>query len=448
MKNMIFILLLTLLSISGFSQQYPKILSLKEQAAVQDRWLKERCQTILPELMRREGIDMWVIIAREYNEDPVMRTMLPATWLWARRTTMLLIYDNGKELETLACARYDIGEVFKKAWDPEKEPNQWKRLAQLIEERNPQKIGIDRSENYGHADGLSAYHYDQLVQSLSKKMEKRLVSAENLAVSWQETRTASELEVYPQICRISHQIIEETLSEKVIQPGITTTDDVVWAFREKVRSLGLDTWFHPSCDVQRAEPNSNEANRNFAQRPAESVIQAGDWIHIDFGITYLGLNTDMQLNAYVLRPGEQEAPPYLVQAFNQGLRLQEILTGEFRTGRTGNEILAAALNKAKGEGITPSIYTHPIGYYGHAAGPTIGMWDMQNGVPGSGDFPLHANTAYAIELNARVNVKEWNKEVRVMMEENAVFDGQQTRFIDGRQKTFYLIPRPVSGFGK
>jgi Xaa-Pro aminopeptidase len=448
MKNMIYTLLLTLLSIPGFAQQYPKILSLKDQAAVQDRWLKERCQTLLPELMRREGIDMWLIIAREYNEDPVLRTFLPATWLSARRTTILMIYDNGKELETLAIARYDIGEVFKKTWDPEKEPDQWKRLAQLVEERNPQKIGIDRSINYGHADGLSAYHYDQLLETLPKKFEKRIVPAENLAVGWLETRTPSELAVYPQICRISHEIIEEALSENVIQPGVTTTDEVVWFFRERVRSLGLNTWFHPTCDVQRAEPTANEANRNFAQRPAESIIQAGDWIHIDFGITYLGLNTDMQLNAYVLKPGETEAPTYVTQAFNQGLRLQEILTGEFRSGRTGNEILAAALTKAKSEGLKPSIYSHPIGYYGHAAGPTIGMWDMQNGVPGSGDYLLHVNTAYAIELNTRVFISEWNKEVRVMMEENAVFDGQQTNFIDGRQKTFYLIPRRSVGYGK
>ena len=136
--------------------EMPKILSMKERAAVRDRWLKDRVETVLPDLLRREKIDMWLIIAREYNEDPVIRTMLPATWLNARRRTILLIHDPGKDqpLETLAVARYDVGEVFKKAWEKEKQPDQWKRLSELISERNPKKIAVNRSVHYGLADGL------------------------------------------------------------------------------------------------------------------------------------------------------------------------------------------------------------------------------------------------------------------------------------------------------
>ncbi len=437
-----------LLLFSALQGQMPKILDLKEQGKVQDAWLKERFQTLLPALMRREGIDMWILIAREYNEDPVLKTMLPSSWISARRTTMLVIFDRADSLETLACARYDIGDLFKKAWDPEKEPDQFKRLAQLIAERNPKKIGINRSPLFGHADGLSAFHYQQLLQALPDVLEPRLASAERLAVGWLETRTPSELAVYPQICRIAHEIIAEGFSEQVIQPGITTTEDVVWFYRERIRALGLEAWFHPTVDVQRASPSANEQNRNFSSRPDGAVILPGDLVHVDFGITYLGLNTDTQENAYVLRAGETDAPEYLKQAFTKCLRLMDLLTEGFRTGRTGNQLLADALAKAKAEGLQPSIYSHPIGYHGHGAGPAIGMWDMQNGVPGTGDYPLNPNTAYAIELNNRVFVPEWNKEIRVMMEENAVFDGQKVYYIDGRQTQLLLIPRRKSHLGK
>ncbi|MBK8044735.1 MAG: aminopeptidase P family protein [Haliscomenobacter sp.] len=449
MKQALLTLLFSLMFLFPALQgQMPKILDLKEQGKVQDAWLKERFQTLLPALMRREGIDMWILIAREYNEDPVLKTMLPSSWISARRTTMLVIFDRADSLETLACARYDIGEIFKKAWDPEKEPDQFKRLAQLIAERNPKKIGINRSPLYGHADGLSAFHYQQLLQALPDALEPRLASAERLAVGWLETRTPSELAVYPQICRIAHEIIAEGFSEQVIQPGITTTEDVVWFYRERIRALGLEAWFHPTVDVQRASPSANEQNRSFSSRPEGSVILPGDLVHVDFGITYLGLNTDTQENAYVLRTGETDAPEYLKQAFTKCLRLMDLLTEGFRTGRTGNQLLADALAKAKAEGLQPSIYSHPIGYHGHGAGPAIGMWDMQNGVPGTGDYPLNPNTAYAIELNNRVFVPEWNKEIRVMMEENAVFDGQKVYYIDGRQNQLLLIPRRKSHLGK
>ncbi|MBP9076622.1 MAG: aminopeptidase P family protein [Haliscomenobacter sp.] len=449
MKQALLTLLFSLMFLfPALHGQMPKILDLKEQGKVQDAWLKERFQTLLPALMRREGIDMWILIAREYNEDPVLKTMLPSSWISARRTTMLVIFDRADSLETLACARYDIGEIFKKAWDPEKEPDQFKRLAQLIAERNPKKIGINRSPLYGHADGLSAFHYQQLLQALPDALEPRLASAERLAVGWLETRTPSELAVYPQICRIAHEIIAEGFSEQVIQPGITTTEDVVWFYRERIRALGLEAWFHPTVDVQRASPSANEQNRSFSSRPEGSVILPGDLVHVDFGITYLGLNTDTQENAYVLRTGETDAPEYLKQAFTKCLRLMDLLTEGFRTGRTGNQLLADALAKAKAEGLQPSIYSHPIGYHGHGAGPAIGMWDMQNGVPGTGDYPLNPNTAYAIELNNRVFVPEWNKEIRVMMEENAVFDGQKVYYIDGRQNQLLLIPRRKSHLGK
>lgn len=174
------------------------------------------------------------------------------------------------------------------------------------------------------------------------------------------------------------------------------------------------------------------------------MIRPGDLVHVDFGITYLRLNTDTQQHAYVLRPGETDAPADLKRALARGNRLQDILTGNFRVGRTGNDVLAASRAQAIEEGIEPSIYTHPIGFHGHGAGTTIGMWDAQEGVPGDGDYPLHPDTAYSIELYAATEIDAWGgKKVRIKLEEDAFFDGETVRYIDGRQTAFHLIPRPA-----
>jgi len=445
MKKLGFLFLILLFLIPDLFAQndYPEILSMKERAEVIDELLEDKIQTLLPDLMRRTGIDMWVVVSREYNEDPVIETLLPATWLAARRRTILVMYDQGegKGVETLAVARYDVGKTFKKAWDKEKEPDQWKRLKEIIDERNPKKIGVNQSDDWGLADGIVATDLQEMKSAIGKKYSDRIVSAEKLAVGWLETRSAKEMTIYPQIVRIAHEIIAQGFSDEVIQPGVTTTEDVVWWFREKIRELKLITWFHPSVSIQRADPESFDHLRSFSSRPDNNVIMPGDLLHVDFGITYLRLNTDTQQHAYILRPGETEVPEYLNKAFDNGNRLQDIFTNNFKEGRTGNEVLKMSREQAIEEGLKPSIYTHPIGYHGHAAGTTLGMWDSQGGVPGSGDYPLHLNTAYSIELNAATFIEEWGKEIRIMLEEDAFFDESGVWYIDGRQKEIMMIPR-------
>ncbi len=429
-----------LLSLQFCSAQYPVILTQREQAKLIDELLEDRLRQLMPVLMRREGIDMWVLIGRENNEDPVLKTMLPGTWLTARRTTILLIFDRGadQELEYLAVARYDVGKVFKRAWDPDANPDQWAQLGKLISERKPKKVGINKAEHYGHADGLTANDYENLLRVLPKNLQSNLTSAEKLSVGWLESRTEKEMVVYQQICRIAHLIISEGFSDKVIQPGVTTTDDVVWWYREKIKELKLDTWFHTSVSVQR-----NELEAITAKRPQPLVIIPGDLLHVDFGITYLRLNTDTQQHAYILKAGETEAPEYLRKAFAAGNKLQDYLTGNFKVGKTGNQILADARKQAIDNGIAPAIYTHPIGFHGHASGTTIGMWDMQQGVPFSGDYPMHAKTAYSIELNCAVHIPDWKKDIRIQLEEDGYFDETGFRYIDGRQTELILIPKPI-----
>ena len=417
------------------------ILSMKDRAETIDRLLEDKVQNYLPAIMRREGIDMWVVMSREYNEDPVIKTLLPATWLAARRRTILIMFDRGAEkgIESIAVSRYDVGKSFKSAWNPEEEPDQWARVAQIIRERNPKKIAVNKSKYFGITDGVVATDLEEFTAALDKKDQGKIVSSEKVAIGWLETRTEAEMVIYPHIVRISHMIIAEAFSNKVITPVVTTTEDVVWWLREKVVELKLQTWFHPTVDVQRADPENFDHLRTFSKRPEPNVIMPGDLLHCDFGITYLRLNTDQQQHAYVLRPGEKEMPAYLAVAFKNGNRLQDIFTGNFKEGRTGNEVLKMSREQAIAEGIKPSIYTHPIGYHGHASGTTLGMWDSQGGVPVTGDYPLHLNTAYSIELNAATYIKEWDKEIRIMLEEEAFFDKNGVWYIDGRQEKVILI---------
>lgn len=446
MKKRLLLFGLMVFAISALHAQSPHVLSQREQATVIDNWLEERIKTVLPKIMDRADIDMWVVISREYNEDPVIRTLLPGTWHAARRRTMLVMYKapDSEEVETLAVARYDVGKSFKKAWDPDKEPDQWKRLSEVITERNPQKIGINMAKDYGHADGINLTEYNLLKESLPEDFQTKLTSAQELAVGWLETRTPSEMAAYRHIQSIANDIIAEGLGEGRITPGVTTTDDIVWWYRERIKELKLDTWFHPSVDIQRPDPDSNEQERSFAVNPDSQVIMPGDMLHMDFGISYLRLNTDTQQIAYVLKPGEDDAPDYLKNALKVGNRLQDILTSQFKTGRSGNEILRETRSIMESEGIKGSIYSHPLGMHGHASGPTIGMWDNQGDTPGAGDYKLFPNTVYAIELNAVVFLEEWNKDLRVMLEEGAYFDGEKVVYLNGRQKNILLIPRQAN----
>ncbi|MHA7872442.1 MAG: M24 family metallopeptidase, partial [Hyphococcus sp.] len=419
----------------------PDILSMRERAVVRDAWLRERLDTVIPAIMRRDGADMWVIIAREYNEDPVVTTMLPATWLRARRRTVLVFSDPGEgPVERLAVSRYPIGDVFPAAWIPEEQPDQWARLAEIVAERDPERIVVNVSREFGLADGTSHQQYEEFIAALPRKYRGRVAPSEDLAIGWLETRIQAEMEVYPSIVRIAHAILGEAMSEKVITPNETTTDDVSWWLREKVRDLNLVTWFHPSVSVARnAQP---DATVSMAALKEDKVIRPGDLIHVDFGITYLGLNTDTQHHAYVLREGETDAPQGLKDGLAAANQVQDFLTESYQTGLSSNEILSAARAKSIAAGLRPSIYSHPLGFHGHGAGSPIGWWDNQGPDHPKGYRALQPNTAWSIELNATHSVPEWGgQDVRFKTEEDAFFNGDTVRYLDGRQTELHLIPR-------
>ena len=411
----------------------PAVLPLKEQASIRDAWLKERLDTIVPALMREQGVDMWVLVAREYLEDPVVATMLNATSLRARRRTILVFFDpgGGKPVERLTVSRYGLGELFAPSWEPEEEPDQWQRLGELIAERDPKKIAINVSPLTAFADGLTVSQQEGLLAGLPEKYRGRIARSDALAVGWLEARIPAEMAVYPDLVRIAHSIIGEAFSTKVITPGKTTASDVQWWMRERVAELKLGTWFHPSVGIFR-QGVAEELD-------GDELIQPGDLLWTDFGITYLGLNTDTQHLGYVLRPGETDAPAGLKAGLAAANKVQDALTSSFRTGLSGNDMLAAARAKVAAQGLDATIYSHPIGYHGHGAGAAIGFWDDQT--PSErGAHKLRPNTAWSIELQATHAVPEWGgQKVSFRTEEDGFFDGQRFRYIDGRRTGLHLI---------
>jgi hypothetical protein len=417
----------------------PKILPLRAQLELRNLWLKERLETVIPELMAREGFDLWIVAAREYNEDPVIMTLLPEPSMAARRRTILVFArksDGG--VERLTLDRYGFDDFYVRGWDPDKE-DQFACLKRLVSRRKPQRIGLNISDDFAFGDGLTHSEYEKIVAALGRTYGQRVQSAERLCVGWLERRIEPELTVYPGLIEMGHALIAQAFSSRVITPGITTTDDVVWWLRQTMHDLGLKAWFQPTVEIQ-APGLGFDAPAGGARAERRKRIQPGDLLHCDVGFYYLGLATDHQQHAYVLKAGESDAPVGLQAALADGNRLQEIHLDEMQAGRTGNQVLHGALQRAQQEGIVAQIYSHSLGYHGHAAGPVIGLWDAQAGVPGRGDYPLFDNTCYSIELNVTKAVPEWdNQVVRIALEEDAVLNNGQMRWLRGRQTQFRLI---------
>jgi hypothetical protein len=424
--------------------------TLREQAAIQQEWLALRLERVLPRLMREHAVDMWIVPVREYNEDPVFFSLVSPTTMAARRRTIYVFHDRGPAagVERIAIGGTSQGGLYDVVRDPAARegaagaerrlaepfgPAQWSLLTPIVRERDPATIAVNISHVHNFADGLTAGEWEQLQQALGPEYVGRVVRRDLLPVQYIEERLPEMLPAYTRMQELVHRTIATAFSEAVIAPGATTTQDVVWWLRQRTSDLGLGTWFQPSVTVQRAGVSMADS--------ADPVIRRGDVLHTDYGITVFGLNTDTQHMGYVLRSGETTAPAGLRAALARANRLQDILLAEMHPGRTGNQVLAAALAIMRAEGIDGTIYTHPIGDHGHGAGPLIGLWDRQEGVPGRGDVPLRPNTWFSIELQATTPVPEWaDQPVRMALEEEARIAADGTRhWVLRRQHAFHLV---------
>jgi hypothetical protein len=450
-------LVLSITSTSQAQQRQP-FGTLREQAALQQTWLEKRLKTVLPGLMRKHGIDMWVIPMREYMEDPTFTSLVSPTTFAARRRTIYVFFDrcaaagrtdpgDGSCVERIAlggtsqgglyeavrstrAVTADVGGRQAELWGDA----QWQVLKEAIEQRNPKVIGVNVSRTFAFNDGLTAGEHEGMSEALGSTWTSRFRRAEALPLEFIAARVPEEEVFYRRLQTLVWDLIGRMYSSEVIKPGVTRTSDLVWWWRQQVNDLGLDTWFQPSVDVQRMGVSA-------AQLGDDPIIQKGDVLHCDVGITALRLNTDTQHMAYVLRDGETDAPAGLKTALKNANRLQDILFEETRPGRTGNEILVSTLAKMKAEGLNGTMYSHPIGMHGHGAGPLIGLWDYQEGVPGRGDAKVIPGMWYSSELQVTTPVAEWNNQpVRVAQEEDFIIgaDGK-LRWALRRQAAYHLI---------
>jgi len=429
----------------------------REQAAMQQQWLKKRLDTFLPALMRKHGIDLWVVPMREYNEDPVFSSITAPETFAARRRTIYVFADTCARdgaapsppcVKRIALGGTSQGGVFEarrsttaaaadvgrgqqaELWGDE----QWQVLKAVIAEHNPKVIGINRSTIFAFSDGLSSGELKGMSAALGETWTSRFKDAEALPLELIASRLPEEEAFFAKMQALVWSMTQTMFSSAVITPGKTRTSDLVWWWRQRVNDQGLGTWFQPSVAVQRKGVTAEALGD-------DPVIQRGDLLHCDVGITVARLNTDTQHDAYVLLPGETDAPAGLRLALANANALQDIVMSEIRPGRTGNEILAASRQRMKAKGINGTIYSHPIGVNGHGAGPLIGLWDYQDGVAGRGDAKVIPSMWFSIELQATTAVPEWGGQaVRMAQEEDAVVgaDGQ-VRWALKRQDKLFLV---------
>lgn len=432
--------------------------TLREQAEIQQRWLKERLTTVLPGLMRKHGVDLWVIPMREYNEDPTFSSLVSPTTFAARRRTIYVFFDrcasagrvdpgDGSCIERIALGGTSQGGLYEAyraaaAVDAGAESRraelvgdeQWNTLRKLIEERDPKVIQINVSRTFAFTDGLTAGERDGMSAALGDKWTARYRSIDALPLEFIATRVPDEAAYYARLQTVVWGLTQRMFSSEAITPGVTRTSDLVWWWRQQVNDLGLGTWFQPSVDVQRRGATATQLGE-------DPIILRGDVLHCDVGIVALGLATDTQHNAYVLLPGETAPPAGLQLALRNANRLQDLTMEELRPGRTGNQILASTLARMRSEGINGTLYSHPIGKHGHGAGAHVGRWDAQEGVPGTGDALVTANMWYSIELQATTAIPEWGGQlVRMAQEEDAMIgqDGK-IRWALRRQSELFLV---------
>lgn len=406
------------------------ILPVRDQYTLCDKILKDRLEHLMPQLLKECGVDMWLVICREYNEDPVFKTLTPQLVKNASRTSCFIFsLDQQGKYEALSLSRPNprLAPFYKQAYDPSTQ-DQYDAIVKVVEERSPRKVAVNISEDCAQADGLSKKLWD----TLHARLGDRLEANDSMAIRWLETRTPQELKLYPTIYRIAMDVLREAYSTEVITPGVTTTTDVEWYIMQRINDMGLDAWFAPDVDLQRAGCSD--------QRMSGVVIEKGDLLHTDMGLAYLNLYTDSQRLGYVLRDGETEIPQGILDGFARGNRFQDIVRENFVEGRTGNDIFFAAVEQAKKEGIRPMLYSHPIGNYGHGAGPSMGMYDNQGFVPLHGELKLHDHTCYALELNITEAVPEWNgQDVCFMLEETIAYSDGTTHFMDGDRDKIIAI---------
>ncbi|WYZ37103.1 hypothetical protein EsH8_II_000609 [Colletotrichum jinshuiense] len=418
--------------------KYNPLPPLREQARIQDAWTEER-KAGIPALLKKHGVDAWLISQREYAEETVFWSLKPAATFSARRRTTCLFLA-----EPLAASNSSSGALGRQpgcviGWTSDV----WETLKSQLEAADPATIAVNAHPEIAFASGLHAGEYQAMANGLGGEWTQRLVVKPEIAVEYIASQPDSKLPQYREIMETAWAMIAKGFSEEVVVPGKTTTENLEWWLREEILAHNFSTWFQPSVSVvDDALPWVLELETVTAAEDAGGrIIEYGDMLHVDFGLTAMGLNTDTQHLGYVLRPDEEDVPQSLKDGLKKGNALQDIVRRNLAVGKTGNEMLKASLEEMHAEGIQGRVYTHPIGDWGHAAGPLIGMTNMQDYVSASGELAAVRNMWFSVELLVEHYVPERNRTLWFALEEDVYWAGEEKgwQWVYGRQEEFHLV---------
>lgn len=407
-----------------------RILTIKERQQRRAEITRKRVNTLIAPLMQELGIDMWVVPSGDFRVDPVFPHLMEADAPVDAIAVLSLCGGKFEKFLSGSHMEFDENSLYQGFTNPGED--KWAALARLITEKQPRSIAVDCSAEFSILDGISHTDYEAVCAAAG---EIPVVSAEALAMRFMQHRTAEELENYEVCAALSRQLIRETFSRAVVTPGVTTTDDVRWFMRQWMIDRGLGYTWGPNCDVQRRGCE----NPMLGGEDAVEVIQPGDLVHIDFGISYLQCETDMQYLCYVLKDGETEAPQGLRDGFAACRKHQQIYMDTVRPGVTGNELWREINEKSAAAGLKSMVYSHPIGFHVHGVGASIGRFGRQPDIP-HGVYQLENNMCFAMEQNVRVKIPEWDdQEIFIFREEDvALLDGK-IRVIGELQPELFTI---------
>lgn len=420
-------------------ESLPNLLSVREQQAVREGWLKKRLDTMLLPMMRQQKIDMWIVTNEEFHADPVTAYIAPPLPYVGRRDFFIFADRGGNKLDRIALVRYPE-EHLKSFFEVLNPPGRdiAATLRRVVEERNPKTIALNMGGTRGATNGLTHDAYKFLTETLGQDYASRFVPAAPLIVEYMDTRLPDELEHYRTAVAVTDVLTQRAFSNEVITPGKTTVGDVRWWFLQQVNNLGLDVWFQPDLRVQRQNQDTGKTQQFLSVSEESVVIQRGDVIHIDCGLNYLGLSTDWQKMGYVLRQGEKDAPEGLKKALVNTNRLQDALFTHIKPGAKGFEVYDATMADMKNAGIEAMIYSHSVGNQGHALGVSIDFRRPPAGAPL--EPPFREGSYTSIELNTSTPVAEWGgQKVTIMMEDDAYLTKDGMKWFRPRQTAFYLI---------
>jgi Xaa-Pro dipeptidase len=414
----------------------PRLLTQREQMDVREQWLKKRLDRALLPMMRRHNVSMWIVVNEEFNDDPVTQYIVPPIPMVGSRDFFIFV-DNGEKLEKIAVVRY-AEERLKNHYEMKSVSRDKlaETLRATVAKYNPKTIALNMNGARGQQNGLSHASYKMLVETLGAETEKKFVSAANLLTEFFDTRLPEELEHYRAAVLVTDILTRRAFSGEVIKPGKTTVGDVRWWFMQQVNDLGLSVWFQPDLRVQRQSKQAATNQQFLAVADESLILERGDLLHIDCGLNYMGLSTDWQKHAYILKDGERDAPQGLKNALKNTNALQDAITDFARAGHTGAQVYDAAMAEMKRQNIEAMIYSHPIGTHGHGLGASI---DFRKAITGA-EERLRLGSYTSIELNTSMLLPEWNNQkITIMAEDDAVMTEKGFEFIRPRQTEFYLI---------